>query len=490
MTSGIRHYRTATILILCFAGLAIAIISGISERVYWLANFCSAFGSGCKETAEFSLLHLPLWLWGAAYYLVLMLLVWRASEFVFWWAAAAFGVELSLMGIMFSMDVTCVFCIANLFVVSMIFLISLQKKRIWQTTTVTLVFCLVSYFTLLQANESLLLASTQSEEGIVAAVKERNITSQDLEASMGSELYGLRMQMYELKKARLDQMITDTILKEEAARRGVTIESLAKEILEKQKVEVSDQEIGQFYAANRERWGAWNGSQDELRKRIYDFLVRQKSYQIVRAYTRSLIPDEDIQVFLKEPVSPMSHLSAKDCPSIGPKDAPVTVIELSDYQCPACRKTHEAVGKIRKDYEGRIRWIFMDFPLGMHKWAEKAAEAARCAEEQGKFWDYQNLLFASQEELSPDQLKQYAKDLGLQTNRFNECLDSGKYQEAVEKDVKAAKKVGVNSTPTFVINGVPATGSLSVERFKELIDSELQKVRNPMAAGRAGSNSG
>jgi len=120
----------------------------------------------------------------------------------------------------------------------------------------------------------------------------------------------------------------------------------------------------------------------------------------------------------------------------------VTVIEFSDYLCPACRKAHEVTAKVKEIYRDRIRWVFKDLPLRMHKWADKAAEAAHCAGEQGKFWEYQDIFIWQPRRARPSRLKQYAGELGLQVDQFGECLDSEKYKSAVEGDVDTARRQG------------------------------------------------
>jgi len=187
-------------------------------------------------------------------------------------------------------------------------------------------------------------------------------------------------------------------------------------------------------------------------------------------------------------------VSADDDPSIGPADAKVTVIEFSDFQCPFCGAasgTHEAlirqfnqqdptwtaaVPELKKlAQEGKIRLVFRDFPLNIHPDAPKAAEAAECAEEQDRFWDYHDKLFENQEALSVDNLKQYAKDLKLNTAAFNECLDSGKMKADVDKDFADGAAVGVSGTPAFFINGRIVEGAQSFTALKKVIDEELAK---------------
>ncbi len=167
-------------------------------------------------------------------------------------------------------------------------------------------------------------------------------------------------------------------------------------------------------------------------------------------------------------------VSVDDDPSIGPKDAPITIIEFSDFQCPFCARAAPTVKQILKEYDGKVRFVYRDFPLSFHQNAQKSAEAAECADEQGKFWEYHDKLFENQNALEISNLKQYAKDLGLDSSKFDSCLDSGKYTKEVEKDTEDGQKYGVTGTPAFFINGKLVSGAQPFKNFATIIDSELK----------------
>jgi protein-disulfide isomerase len=178
-----------------------------------------------------------------------------------------------------------------------------------------------------------------------------------------------------------------------------------------------------------------------------------------------------------QPVS----IDAGDNPAKGPVDASVTVVEFSDFQCPYCaRFTQETLPAILSNYSDKVRFVFMNFPLtSIHANAEKAAEAAECAYDQGAFWEYHDLLFQNQAALDADSLKGYAASLGLNASQFNECLDSGEKADEVEKDMTAAQKAvqeaGLDrfGTPAFFINGNHLGGAQPFDVFKQAIDAAL-----------------
>jgi protein-disulfide isomerase len=175
------------------------------------------------------------------------------------------------------------------------------------------------------------------------------------------------------------------------------------------------------------------------------------------------------------PTQQRVEVSVDDDPFKGEENAPVTIIEFSDYQCPFCKKVEPTINQIIETYGDKIRFVYRDFPLGFHKYAQKAAEAAECADEQGKFWEYHDKLFENQQAINIENMKQWAKDLNLDSSKFDECLDSGKYASEVQKDFEDGQAIGVSGTPTFFINGQRLVGAQPFSAFKAVIDDELGK---------------
>jgi protein-disulfide isomerase len=164
-----------------------------------------------------------------------------------------------------------------------------------------------------------------------------------------------------------------------------------------------------------------------------------------------------------------------DDPAIGPADAPITIIEFSDFQCPYCRTWYdETYQKLLQTYPDKVRFVYRDFPLtSIHPEAQPAAEAAQCANEQDVYWKYYDKLFSNESELGTETYKKYAAELGLDTAQFDKCLAERTYQKEVEADLEYASNLGVNSTPTFFINGIAVVGAQPFEVFQYIIDKEL-----------------
>jgi len=161
-------------------------------------------------------------------------------------------------------------------------------------------------------------------------------------------------------------------------------------------------------------------------------------------------------------------------PSIGPEDAPVTVVEFSDYQCPYCQAWYQQTfNQLLANYPNQIRFVYRDLPLPMHPEAIPAAEAAHCAGDQGEYWNFHNALFSGQYSLGRAAYEQIAATLELDTAAFTACLDDHRYQAEINADAADAARVGLNGTPSFVINGRILVGALPFESFKTVIDEEL-----------------
>lgn len=177
------------------------------------------------------------------------------------------------------------------------------------------------------------------------------------------------------------------------------------------------------------------------------------------------------------PQQPLTRLEvqANDDPALGPADAPVTIIEFSDFQCPYCQRWHAQVFEnLMQTYQGKIRFVYRDFPLkSIHPQAVPAAEAANCALAQGAYWEFHAALFSGKYSLSAPSYLQYAADLGLKTDEFQKCVESHQFADEVEADFAYAAGLGVTSTPTFFINGIPLIGAQPFEAFQQIIEQEL-----------------
>lgn len=465
---------------LSVVGGLFAVLAGLAEKYPWLHSLCAGIGDGCKDTVLYTLWKIPVWIHGIAFYILLVaaFALGRIRFLVPWLLAVLVGVELTLVQIMVSERLLCVYCLGNLGVVLAMIALTFSRERLWQTLAVALACFVISSH--LMSNGVRVFAADDgkgNEGAVVAKVSDKEITVGQLESPLRAQIYEMEREVFRLKRQRLDELIAEALLQKEAASRSITAPELINQMVLSKGVAITDEEVNQYYMDNRQRFAEWKGTLDELKARIRGTLQQQKQYQMVYEYARSLDSKYGVEDHLKAPVSPFANVNVEGSPSLGPADASVTVIEYSDYECPSCRQAHEDVKKVREMYQGKIRWVFKDYPLKRHEYAKKAAEAARCAAEQNKFWEFQDVLYGSKDPLTVDNMKGLAKGLGLAPDQFAQCLDTGKHGAAVEKELETAQAVGVDRTPTFIINGRMATGSIGVDRFKQLIDEELAREK-------------
>lgn len=459
--------------ILIITGLVISILSVLETRIRWIADVCGFFGEGCRQTEEFSLLRIPIAWWGLVYYTGLALLASVASPWTFWFVMMGLGFELTFLWIIVSIRAFCIFCLLNAAVVAGLVYLFFDPERVWQIATVALLFFIGSNVLITREKRSRRTEDEEDPECVVAEVAGETITKDELECPLLQRIYTLESEIYKLKRSRLDQMIRNILLEKEAASRDMTEQQLLESVVT-ENPEVSDDEVDKYCEANAEQLKDWEGSEDELREKVREFLAQRKQQEEIRDYADRLKEKYEVNIWLERPSLPLIRIDIEGRPTRGPSDAPVVIVEFSDPFCPACRKAHKTMHQIMDTYGDRIRWVFKDFPLPAHKGAKTAAEAAHCAEEQGKFWEYQDMVFNAEEKPDTETLKQYAATLQLDVNRFAQCLESEKYDGQIEQDMEAGKKVGISATPTFIINGRMVSGALSFDAFKERVDQELE----------------
>jgi protein-disulfide isomerase len=305
-------------------------------------------------------------------------------------------------------------------------------------------------------------------KAVVAEVDGEKITEEKLNEVISGQLIQIQSQVYDIKKQGLESLIDERLIGKEAKKRGITVDELFKvEVIEKVGT-ISDEEVQGFYNDNKDKLGG--RSFDELKQAIKSELQNRKARLYRANFLDRMRSASNIKIHL---APPKVQVSADDDPSKGGKDAKVTVIEFTDYQCPFCSKVRPTVKQLIADYGDKVRYVLRDFPLEFHPAAKKAAEAAQCAGDQDKYWEYSELLWNNQKSLETPDLKRYAGELKLDQKKFDVCLDDGKYAAEVDKDQADGAKAGVNGTPTFFINGRVLSGALPLDQFKQIIDAEL-----------------
>lgn len=324
-------------------------------------------------------------------------------------------------------------------------------------------------------------AAQPADSSAVALVGGDPITAAEFEAVAGSKLFAVRTQEYNQKRALLEDVIDKRLVEKEAKARGISADELLRVEVESKIPAVTEAEQKDYYEKNKPRFG--NTPEAEAMKTIENGLRQQRVRERQLAYAKELRDKAGVRILLDPP---RVAVSLGDDPAKGPATAPVTIVEFSDFQCPYCGRVTGTLKQVEDKYGDKLRVIFRDFPLvQIHNNAAKAAEAASCANEQGKFWQMHDKMFGDQTKLAVEGLKQSATEIGLDAAAFNQCLDSGKYAAEWQKDVDEGSSYGVTGTPAFFINGRLLSGAQPLEAFTTVIDEELARAQPPTMA-RAG----
>jgi protein-disulfide isomerase len=303
----------------------------------------------------------------------------------------------------------------------------------------------------------------------LATVDGKPITRADVETSVKDQLEALERELatkrWEIISGATDKMIEDRLLDAEAAARGVTKDEL---LASAQPAAVTDADVDAFYEQNKAQIPQ---GKEAVAAQIKQYLEQQRQQGARQTLIADLRQKHDVKVLL----DPQRTEVAATGPAQGPENAPITIVEFSDFECPYCARINPTLEQVKAKYGDQVRLVFRQFPLSIHRSAQKAAEASLCAHDQGKFWELHDAMFQNQKELGVDQLKAKAAELGLEAAAFNECLDSGKHADAVQADFKAGAEAGVSGTPAMFINGRMISGAVPLERITDVIDDELRR---------------
>ena len=307
----------------------------------------------------------------------------------------------------------------------------------------------------------------------VARIGATVITAEELDKSIRTELSDVEQKTYDLRKQGLDQLINTRLVEQKAKAAGKEAGEFLRAELTAKVGEPSEAEARALY----ERAKAAKQVEepfDKVKGQIIGFLKQQKGQQALSGYIEQLRTEAKVEVLLPAYLPPKVEVAAAG-PSKGPDGAPITIVEFSDFQCPYCVRAEATVKDLMalEKYKGKIKLVYRDYPLEFHKLAPKAAEAAHCAGDQGKYWEMHGKLFAASPKLELADLKAAGRDLGLDAARFDKCLESGEKAKLVAEAQKAGEEIGVRGTPAFFINGRLLSGAQPLEAFTAVIDAEL-----------------
>lgn len=317
------------------------------------------------------------------------------------------------------------------------------------------------------------MSAPEAGDALVAEVDGRTVTHAELDGWIKDKLFEREItskapaEQYERRSVALAALVDGLVLEAEAERRGITTDELIEQELASGDP-VTDQEVRAFFEMNRGRLQA-GATLEDFAPRIREHLEAQRRDRAVATLREAA----EVRVVLEPPRTEIAAVG----PARGPSDAPVTIVEFSDYQCPYCKRAEPVVAQVLERYPEEVRFVYRHLPLDhIHPRARPAALAAVCAQEQGRFWEYHARIFQDQSALADEDLRRHAQELGLDLAAFDACREKPQVAEQVERDVAEAQAAGVTGTPAFFVNGILLSGSQPLDTFVRLIEQELERA--------------
>jgi protein-disulfide isomerase len=311
-------------------------------------------------------------------------------------------------------------------------------------------------------------ASQTKQKEPLAVVAGQSITDDDLLPYVQAQLFQFRLQEYDVKSKALENLVNQKLLEAQAKKKGIATDKVLEQEVDAKVPEPTEAELQALYIVQKQQLGK---PFEEIKGQLAQLLKQAKVQQARQDYYKRLREQAGVSILLQKPKVEVAYDPAR---LRGDPKAPLVILEFSDFQCPYCLSVEPTLKNLLVKYEGQVSLAYRDLPLrDIHPQAQLAAEAGRCAEEQGKFWEYHDLLFANQNKLNREGLVEQARTLKLDGKQFDSCLSSGKYKPQIEQDLQLGLRAGINGTPGFIINGNLLTGNLPQDSFEKLIQAEL-----------------
>ncbi len=310
--------------------------------------------------------------------------------------------------------------------------------------------------------------ASSADTEVVAEVNGARLTAADLDQKEGGKLLQARYQFYLSQRKALDELIDEELLQRQAQAKNLPLPELLEREVYKNVQDPSEEQLQVFYEGldTQEPYAS-------VRQSVLERIRELRRSKARAAYLQGLHQQAQVHILLE---SPAAEVDTQAGFVRGAKDAPVTLVEFADYECPYCGQVNPLLQQLEKEYGSQLSVIYKDFPLPMHHRAQKAAEAARCAGDQGKFWEMHDVLF-SRRRFDIADLKSQARDLKLNGNHFDRCLDDGIQAAAVKQDLEQGKRLGLGGTPSFFVNGHFFSGAVDYKTLKEMVDQQLANAR-------------
>ncbi len=322
-------------------------------------------------------------------------------------------------------------------------------------------------------------------------VKGKVVTIGEVQKDKQSDFFEIEKRKYDLVDQAAKDAYLDSYWSEKAKAAKKSVEATRDEYFAKN-LKINDSEIKSTLAQFKDHPQLAKLPPAEQNTQIRNYLEERNKRQLIEDIISAGISKKELVVMYPRPQEPVFDVKVVDTDHVRYRakgdyakpvsckgdDCAITIIEYSEFQCPFCQRVLGDVKKVMETYEGKIRWIVRDFPLSFHDRARPAAIAAKCAAKQEKYWEMYTALFDNQKSLSDGDFEKYAKDIGLNMDKYKKCYKSpNEIEKVIDANLDSGSKLGVTGTPAFLINGRKLSGALPFSEFKQVIDDELTKSK-------------
>jgi len=326
----------------------------------------------------------------------------------------------------------------------------------------------------------LAIAQNNDHSEPLAIIDGQPIYENQLPADEQAQLLRMAQQVYVVKLRALHAVLNQKLVDAEAKRKGVSTGDLMTSEIISEIPDPSEDQVSAYYQSHQDQLShPFAEVKDKIRQGLKDLEIQKAKMVYAQGLFQQAVNDKELIVLLSPPKVEMTVDSTR---LRGDPKAPVTIVEFSDFSCSFCRNSETAINEVLAKYPGKVKLAYRDFPLRqLHPQAQLAAEASRCASEQGKYWEYHDLLFAHPDHQDRDGLIETARTLKLDDKQFDTCLSSGRYKPSIDQDIQIGARSGVVATPGFFVNGTFLNGAQSASTFEQVIDEELSSLSQRQA---------
>lgn len=315
-----------------------------------------------------------------------------------------------------------------------------------------------------------------AEDSLLGTYNSKPLKYSDLSTQERQAIFEAQNQLFSTIESALGKHFIDEKMKAFMSEKKLSDMQVAEKSFIQEKVNVTDTQVKDFVKKNAENPQLKNKTPEQQNELVRQYLTQQAASGYLRDLVATASQEGAIKVTaVQKPTRPKLEIDIKDSYFKGPENAPITLVEFADFQCPYCYQALPKIQEILDTYKDKVKFVFKHFPLPFHNQAMSAAIATECAGKQGKYWGMHDAVFEKYATLANELYPTLAQKLGLNTGKFAECMQDPLIRSKVQKDLAYGNEIGVGGTPSFYVNGVQMSGGLSIAEFASLAEAELKK---------------